>query len=502
MELAMRIAIRSLTAIVGLTLVACSSGGVTVVRPAPVPTPAPVVYVEPLEIDIARPHQGKVFVQTSRAAYVAIFEIVPDRGVELVYPVSPRQRGFVIAGLREFPIWWEGSRVTYHAGWSTSRAYPGRYIYALASDEPLRIPDAAYRTGYLRDVLGSRVYQSANPYTTMRALAREFVPEVHDEEWAEDMYVLSPSYATEYYRVTRVYCRGGTMYEVPSEFADRVWCPAYGRGGSYGPGRVTEVDPPGPRRPLARPDSVVGDNGRHVATRTRGGNGRGPIDRVKEPTGPEPRDNGPVVNNDDRPGNGPVKQRPGVGPREIPRVVPNERTDDQPPRGRGGEPADDHRAKPKDNGDPKPSGNGEGKPNGHERKLIGQGEAKPNDENEGKQTGKGEAKPNGNGEAKSNSRDEPKSDSRAEPKADPRGESKSDSKAESKPDQKAESKADQKSESGSDAKTESKPDASGSAKPQTSGETDAESKKGRGRPESKDEKPANGKSKQPREAKP
>jgi len=431
----MRTAIRNLAApaILGLALAACSSG-ITVLRP--VPAPAPVVYVEPLEVDIARPHKGKLFVQTSRAAYVAIFEIVPDRGVELVYPVSPRHGRFVVAGLRDVPTWWESSRVTYHAGWSTSRAYPGRYIYALASDEPLRIPDAAYRPGYLRDVLGSRVYWSANPYLTMRALAREFVPSVRDEEWAEDMYVLSPSYATDRYRVTRVYCRGGAVYEVPWEFADRVWCPTYVRGGSNERGRVTEVDMPGNRRPLVRPDSVVGDNGRRVATRARGSNGRGPIDRVKEPAGPDHRGNDPAENEDDRPGNGPAKQRPGVGPRDIPRVVPNERTDDPPPpRGRGREVVE----------------------------VVDD---------------RGAAKPNANGESKP--------DPRSESKPDPRTESKPDAKSESKP----------------DAKSESKPDSSGGAKPETSGETTAEPKKGRGRPEAKDEKPADGKSKQRREPKP
>ena len=498
----MRIAIRSLAAVLGLTLVACSSGGVTVIRPTPVPAPAPVVYVDPLEIDIARPHQGKVFVQTSRAAYVAIFEIVPERGVELVYPVSSRQRGFVVAGLRELPTWWEGSRVTYHTGWSTSRAYPGRYIYALASDEPLHIPDAAYRTGYLRDVLGSRVYQSTNPYTTMRALAREFVPQVRDEEWAEDMYVLSPSYATEHYRVTRVYCRGGTMYEVPSELADRVWCPAYGRGRSNGPGRVYEVDTPGSRQPPVRPDSVVGDNGRRVAARVRGANGRGPIDRVKEPARPEDRGNGPVANNDDRPGNGPVK-RPGVGPREIPHVVPNERVDDRSPRGRGAEIADDHRAKPQDNGEEKPNGKGEGKPNGHsDAKPNGNGEAKPNGNGEPKANGNGEPKPSGNGEGKPNGHGEAKPNGSSEPKSESRSEPKSNSGDGSKSHPKTESKPDRKSEPTPDAKPESKPDVSGSAKPETSAETDAEPKKGRGQAEGKDEKPANGKSKQPREPKP
>ena len=375
----MRTTIRSLAPILGLTLVACSSG-ITVVRP--VPAPAPVVYVEPLEIDVARPHRGKLFVQTNRAAYVAIFEIVPERGVELVYPTSARQRQFVVAGLRDVPVWWESSRVTYHAGWSTSREYPGRYVYALASDEPLRIPDEAHRTGYLRDVLGARVYWSANPYATMRALAREFVPAVRDEEWAEDMYVVSPSYATERYRVTRVYCRGGTVYEVPLEFADRVWCPTYVRGASNERGRVTEVDLPGSRRPLARPDSVVGDNGRRVATRARGPNGRGPIDRVKEPAGPEHRGNDPAANDDDdRPGNGPVKPRAGVGPGNVRRVVPNERADDPSPRGRGAEVVDDRgAAKPDRNSDPKPDARSESKPDsssGAKPQTSGETQAEP-----------------------------------------------------------------------------------------------------------------------------
>jgi len=298
----MRTRSERLIAVLALSLAGCSSGGTVVVRHPPPPAPAPVV-VEPLEVDIARPHNGKLFVQTNRAAYVAIFDIVPERGVTLVYPVSTRQRRFVVSGLRDVPVWWEPSRVTYRGGgMSSSRSNPARYIYVLASDEPLRIPDAAFRDGYLYETLGNRAYRATNPYATMRALAREFVPSVIDEAWAEDAYALSASYATERYQVTRVYCRGGSMYEVPSDLADHVWCPAYPRGAWDGPGRVAEVDPPGSRRPMVRPDSVVGDNGRRVATRPPWSNGRGPIQRVKEPPGWENRSNG-RGEDDNRPGN-------------------------------------------------------------------------------------------------------------------------------------------------------------------------------------------------------
>jgi hypothetical protein len=226
--------------------------------------------------------------------------------------------------------------VTYRgAGLSSSpRSQPARYIYVLASDEPLRIPDAAFRDGYLYQTLGNQAYRATNPYATMRALAREFVPSVADEGWAEDAYALSRSYATERYRVTRVYCRDGSMYEVPTELADHVLCPAYARQAD-GPGRVSEVDLPGSRRPPVRPDSVVGDNGRRVAIRARGSNGRGPIDRVKEPVGPEDRGNG-RNEDDDRPGNVQTNGRHETGSEGRP-PRPNDAQDDATPKQRGAE---------------------------------------------------------------------------------------------------------------------------------------------------------------------
>src|SRR5215471_6992404 len=121
-----------LVAVVALVLAGCMPASTVVVRQPPPPTPVPVV-IDPLEVDISRPHNGKLFIQTNRAAYVAIFEIVPERGVTMVYPVSARQRRFVVSGLRDIPVWWEPTRVTYRAtGMSSSRSNPARYIYVLA----------------------------------------------------------------------------------------------------------------------------------------------------------------------------------------------------------------------------------------------------------------------------------------------------------------------------------------------------------------------------------
>ena len=76
----MRISINRLTAVLAIAVAGCSPSGVIVRQPA-APQPMPVVVIDPLDVDIARPHNGKLFVQTNRAAYVAIFEIICTRAI-------------------------------------------------------------------------------------------------------------------------------------------------------------------------------------------------------------------------------------------------------------------------------------------------------------------------------------------------------------------------------------------------------------------------------------
>lgn len=257
-----------------LALAACSSGTTIVVRqPAP-PPPPPRPRIEPLELALARPVRGQLLVQTNRPAYVAIFEIVPDRGVALLAPSYAHQRTWMLAGLNWVPVSWSVQSTMYY-GPPSSRAVPGRWVYAIASDEPLRLPDAAFRPGYLQRVLGPSVYRSANPYVTMRALSRAFVSVAVDEAWAEDAYGLAATYASDPYRTVRIFCANRTVFEVPEELADRAWCPVSGRATG---GTVVSSVP-------ARPDSVVASNGQRV--RRRLPESRPPVYRVREPSRPQ-----------------------------------------------------------------------------------------------------------------------------------------------------------------------------------------------------------------------
>src|SRR3979409_1094844 len=83
----------------GSLLVACSSGTrvvyvpvpATASKPTPAPHPAPVA-MPPVAVTIARVDGARLLVSTNQPAYLAVFEIVPNRGLTLGYPPSPAQR--------------------------------------------------------------------------------------------------------------------------------------------------------------------------------------------------------------------------------------------------------------------------------------------------------------------------------------------------------------------------------------------------------------------------
>ena len=232
---------------------------------APAPEP-----VEPLELDIGRPSGTQLLLQTNRPAYVAIFEIIPNRGVTLIYPAAAHQQNMMVSGLTWVPLWWSPKRVAFNSD---------RYIYAVASEEPLQLSGETFQTGYFHRVLGVSIFRAESPYATMRAISRAVVPDVAAEQWAEDVHIVTPTYLSETYRTVRIYCPGGRAFDVPEDMVARIWCPTRSR--------VVIIDASRPRSrdyPVARPvrpDSVFG-RGRWTPEPRRP---RRPIVRIVDPTG-------------------------------------------------------------------------------------------------------------------------------------------------------------------------------------------------------------------------
>lgn len=241
--------------LVGLSAVGAAACGPTYVVQSPpgsVPQRAPEPpRVPPMEVSIVRTEENRVLVQTSRQAYIAVFEIVPGRGVSLVYPAPLRPRNVQQTGLTWVNVYWT-MRADYRFASSDTR-----YIYAVASDTPLRLDDDDYDSRHMQRALGS-AYWSSSPNAAVRAIAREFVRAQPDEWWGEYMtsMPLMSGRVTVAIRLARVFCPDGNVFEVREDMVDRVWCPGR-RGGPR----------PGERPGAAQPDSVFSSNGRRVARR-------------------------------------------------------------------------------------------------------------------------------------------------------------------------------------------------------------------------------------------
>jgi hypothetical protein len=242
-----------------------------------------------MEVSVVRTEENRVLIQTSRQAYLAVFEIVPGRGVSLVYPAPLRPRNVQQTGLTWVNVNWT-LRPDYRFASSDTR-----YIYAVASDTPLRLDDDDYDSRHMQRALGS-AYWSSSPNATVRAISREFVRAQPDEWWGEDMtsMPLLSGRITVAIRLARVFCPDGNVFEVREDMVDRVWCPAR-RGGPR----------PGERPGAAPPDSVFSSNGRRVARRMDP-NARTPVFRV--PAGTEV---------------GQQQGQPTTQPQTPPRTVPS-----------------------------------------------------------------------------------------------------------------------------------------------------------------------------------
>jgi hypothetical protein len=254
----------------GCTHYHVTPAGAPVSRPDRIVEPEPEP-IEPLELDIGRPVGAQLLIQTNRPAYVAIFEIVPNQGVTLIYPAAEHQRNMMISGLTWVPLWWSPRRVSFNSD---------RYIYAVAAEEPLQLSGETFLTGYFSRVLGLGIYRAERPYATMRAISRAVVPDVAAEAWAEDVHIVTPNYLTETYRTARIYCPGGRVFDVPDDMVARIWCPTRTRVVIIDPSRPRSRDYPMSRP--ARPDSVYGQGGVRVRLEPR--RPRGPVIRVVDPT--------------------------------------------------------------------------------------------------------------------------------------------------------------------------------------------------------------------------
>lgn len=161
---------------------------------------------------------GDLQVYTSRAAHVAIFEIVPGHGVGLLYPAFEREDRYLPGGMQR--LWLSATRPYYGYFQASHRSNVPRYLYMVASDAPLRLSRYVNSPSALRHAMGVRNFVAHNPFSVMNDLERLVAPDVPDAAWDSDVLVIWPENryrdGLRDFDWVRIRCADGRVVEGPT----------------------------------------------------------------------------------------------------------------------------------------------------------------------------------------------------------------------------------------------------------------------------------------------
>ena len=173
----------------------------------------------PLRVWVAFPiGSSQVYpIFTNREAHVAMFEIIPGRGVTMVYPFH---RGHTMASTAHYAnLTLQPGRMFYYTDPFGHASYEPRYYYAVASTAPLNFQRLQTSLGAMRRILGP-MYASYRPYDVIDRVTEIVVPMQADEDWATDLFVdwpqmpVMPRFAS--YQIVR--CANGRILHAPARY--------------------------------------------------------------------------------------------------------------------------------------------------------------------------------------------------------------------------------------------------------------------------------------------
>jgi hypothetical protein len=247
---------------------------------------------EPMDAMIYDVDWRGVTFTVNQPAHVAVFEIVPGRGVSLVYPQYASQTNIVGAGNYTTPRGLQSGRLFYQSTTPFERYPQPRYYLLVASRYPLALGQMLSAPGAVRSVLGWQRFTDGDVYATMELLSRAIVPaydtQFQSDSWTSDVFVVWPQ-SRQFYSMRsedRLFrCANAEVYFAPWELLPPDCFDRY----AYYPTRPNAY--PTRRRPRTptTPDSTMmpdtGSKGRTARPRLREGEGT-PVGRV--PTRPIP----------------------------------------------------------------------------------------------------------------------------------------------------------------------------------------------------------------------
>lgn len=224
-------------------------------------------------------------IQVNRPAHVALFEVVPGRGMGLMYPAYGSERSYVSSGFFRVPRNHLRPYTWHYASDARLSPFGPRYYLLVASRAPLRIERFQDDPGALRQWFGLRRFAALSAHRAMDELVEMVVPMQADEDWDTDLLTVWPDDTPFRYdddRLVRVVCDNGYVVTTTWEMAHAA-CPR--------PKNAPPAQPVPPQRPdttQAPPsDSVQVPTRRRPEPRSTDDTEDGVADgRVAPPRGP------------------------------------------------------------------------------------------------------------------------------------------------------------------------------------------------------------------------
>ena len=282
------------------------------------------------EAVLNRGDRVRVYYRTSADAFVAIFHVDTNGGVQLLYPSSPEVDPYVPGG-RDYRLLFPRS-----SQWYVDEDPGMGYFFIVASPEPMDFRDFRYSYqsgGWDLSFVGRTVYD--DPYVAMDEYVARLIPDWEYADYALDFLEYDVGERHDYPRFVCYDCHGFTPYSTWNPYLSACTSfrvvvyndPWYYPVNRYQGTRVVWVRPPLPGQP------------RYVFRERRPGEPSAPITMPRPSVGDRPgipgdavqRRSGAGIGSGGRPAvggrTGPVPRRPGASdPRSRPTATPTPST--------------------------------------------------------------------------------------------------------------------------------------------------------------------------------
>jgi hypothetical protein len=165
--------------------------GVVTACSSPPRTGAAPALAAPVEARILPPFQGMVVFDVNQPAYVAVFDVRPFIGIEMIYP-GPNDPGLATGGVQAVTIYHLAQATEERRAMTTPFVGGGEdYLYLVASRSPLHLEEFADHPINLTDAAGVGL-QRIGPYQQIDSLMRNVVKPMYDNDWDADVLILTP----------------------------------------------------------------------------------------------------------------------------------------------------------------------------------------------------------------------------------------------------------------------------------------------------------------------